>query len=171
MLLLVVNFLFLRPLKQLLPHLGWIIHSECVSAVVIVIKILLTNGSEALAVLKDDQYLPLDLSQVDDVGSLSDILHAPDPVGLANYLVDTKVDPLGQEDLIVLAPIDRQSTRGVFECFRVKLIAFFFVEIEFGELPLMFTPGDCHRVTAFDEPSRLHRGFDAGRLRAGRIGR
>jgi 2-dehydro-3-deoxy-D-arabinonate dehydratase len=72
-------------------------------------KVQLSDDSIELAVVEDDQFRPLDLTQVDHVRSLSDILHAPDPLGLAKFLVDPKRDPWREKEVTLLAPIDRQE--------------------------------------------------------------
>jgi 2-dehydro-3-deoxy-D-arabinonate dehydratase len=52
---------------------------------------------------------PLDLQQVDQVRGLQDILHAPDPRGLAKYLLDPKATPVSVDEVTLLAPIDQQE--------------------------------------------------------------
>jgi 2-dehydro-3-deoxy-D-arabinonate dehydratase len=56
-------------------------------------KIRVVHGSIAVAVEEEGRFLPLDLSLVENVSSLSDILHSPDPLGLARFLIDAKSRP------------------------------------------------------------------------------
>jgi 2-dehydro-3-deoxy-D-arabinonate dehydratase len=72
-------------------------------------KAQLADSSIELVVVEEDRFVPLDLTQVENVRSLSDILHAPDPLGLAKFLMDNKRDPWSEADLTLLAPIDRQE--------------------------------------------------------------
>ena len=55
-------------------------------------KIRLTDGTPRLAAVEDnDRRLRLlDLDQVEKIKSLTDILHSPDPLGLARFLIDPK---------------------------------------------------------------------------------
>jgi 2-dehydro-3-deoxy-D-arabinonate dehydratase len=72
-------------------------------------KVRLSDGTKLIAKVEQDKFLRLDLTQVENVHSLSDILHSPDPVGLAKFLIDTDRDPLTGTDVKLLAPIDRQE--------------------------------------------------------------
>jgi 2-dehydro-3-deoxy-D-arabinonate dehydratase len=73
-------------------------------------KIRLTNGSTQAAVWGDDDRLRvLDLLQMEQYRSLQDVLHAPDPVALAKFLIDQKAPPIPSDQVTLLAPIDRQE--------------------------------------------------------------
>jgi 2-dehydro-3-deoxy-D-arabinonate dehydratase len=72
-------------------------------------KVRLADGAVHAALLEDGKLRLLDLQQVDDVRSLMDILHAPDPKGLAKYLVDPKTTPIALGEVQLLAPIDQQE--------------------------------------------------------------
>ena len=72
-------------------------------------KVLLSDGERRIAMLTDSEAKLLDLTQVDNCRNLSDILHAPDPLGLAKFLVDPRADPVPQKSLTFLAPIDYQE--------------------------------------------------------------
>jgi len=69
----------------------------------------LVEGEQRVALIEESQARLLDLTQVDNCHSLSDILHAPDPAGLARFLVAPQAAPLPAEKLTLLAPIDRQE--------------------------------------------------------------
>src|SRR5690606_6273237 len=62
-----------------------------------------------VAALEGDSVRPLDLSQVDAVRQLSDILHHADPLGLARFLLDSKTTPFPIGEVTLLAPVDRQE--------------------------------------------------------------
>ncbi|MGH7127222.1 MAG: fumarylacetoacetate hydrolase family protein [Planctomycetaceae bacterium] len=67
------------------------------------------EGRQRLGLIEDDHVVPLDLSQVENCRSLSDILHAPDPLGLGRFLVDRRAGPLPLDAVQLLAPVDRQE--------------------------------------------------------------
>jgi 2-dehydro-3-deoxy-D-arabinonate dehydratase len=74
-------------------------------------KIRLADGERRIAALADDDrsLRLLDLSQVDKLQTLTDVLHAPDPLGLARFLVDPKAEPIPLNKVTLLAPIDQQE--------------------------------------------------------------
>jgi 2-dehydro-3-deoxy-D-arabinonate dehydratase len=74
-------------------------------------KIRTQDRETRIAAVEDgDQSLRLlDLSQVEKFHSLADILHAPDPLRLARFLIDTKADPVASDSVQFLAPIDQQE--------------------------------------------------------------
>ena len=73
-------------------------------------KLRLADCSLRVAMVEDDgQFRLLDLLQVDHARSLMDILHSPDPIGLARFLVDTRAPLLDPRLVTVVAPIDRQE--------------------------------------------------------------
>jgi len=74
-----------------------------------VATIQLADDSVHLAVVGEDSIRVMDLMQVDNCHNLADLLHSPDPLGLANYLVDQKAAPIGIEEVTFLAPVDRQE--------------------------------------------------------------
>ena len=73
-------------------------------------KLRLADCSLRVALVEDNgQFRLLDLLQVDHARSLMDILHSPDPIGLARFLVDTRAPLLDPRLVTVVAPIDRQE--------------------------------------------------------------
>jgi len=73
-------------------------------------KLRLADGSIRVAVVENDDRLRLlDLLQVDHTRSLMDILNAPDPIGLAKFLIDQQAPVLSASQVELLAPIDRQE--------------------------------------------------------------
>ncbi len=72
-------------------------------------KLELANGNQKIAVVNESEVQLLDLTQVENMRQLSDILHAPDPLGLARFLVDRKAAPLPFQQVKFLAPIDQQE--------------------------------------------------------------
>ena len=73
-------------------------------------KVTLADNSNRVALVEDDGRLRvLDMTQVESVRTLMDLLHAPDPIGLAKFLVDTNAPALDPKLLTIQAPIDRQE--------------------------------------------------------------
>ena len=72
-------------------------------------KIRLADGSIRVAIAEDGGLRLLDMLQVDHTRSLMDILHAPDLIGLARFLVDRNAPVLDSKQVTILAPIDRQE--------------------------------------------------------------
>jgi 2-dehydro-3-deoxy-D-arabinonate dehydratase len=72
-------------------------------------KAALSDGDIRVVLLEESTVRLLDLTQVEHCRSLSDILHAPDPRGLAHFLVDPRAEPVPVADVNFLAPIDRQE--------------------------------------------------------------
>lgn len=72
-------------------------------------KVLLADGEWRIGLLNQHDVQLLDLSQVDHCRNLSDILHSPDPRGLAKFLVDPNSPPINLDEVTLLAPIDRQE--------------------------------------------------------------
>lgn len=72
-------------------------------------KVRLSDGTKLITKVDEDRFLRLDLTQVENINSLADILHSPDPTGLVNFLIEPDRDPLTGADIKLLAPIDRQE--------------------------------------------------------------
>ncbi len=56
-----------------------------------------------------DYVLPMDLTQVETCGSLADVLHSEDPVGLSRFLLRPETAPVPSQNVTFLAPIDQQE--------------------------------------------------------------
>ncbi len=74
-------------------------------------KIRFADGTMRVAVVDSvaNEARVLDLAQVENCHSLADVLHAPDPAGLANFLIDPNVAPLEMSAVACMAPIDHQE--------------------------------------------------------------
>jgi 2-dehydro-3-deoxy-D-arabinonate dehydratase len=72
-------------------------------------KVQLETGEVRVGILSDDHVRLLDLEHYPGLHSLSDILHANDPPGVAHDLIDEKFSRLSLHDVTLLAPIDRQE--------------------------------------------------------------
>ncbi len=74
-----------------------------------VATIQLADDAIHLAVVEEGQVRVMDLMQVDNCHNLGDLLHSPDPIGFAKYLIDQKAPPIPVEEVKCLAPVDRQA--------------------------------------------------------------
>lgn len=72
-------------------------------------RVSVSAGDNRIVSVNESDLQPLDLTQVENTKTLSDILHSKDPVGLAKFLIDQKADPIAIGDVRFLAPIDQQE--------------------------------------------------------------
>jgi 2-dehydro-3-deoxy-D-arabinonate dehydratase len=73
-------------------------------------KLKLADNSVRVALVEDDnKFRVLDLSQVENVHSLMDVLNSPDPIGMTKFLVDRSAPALDARLVTILAPIDEQE--------------------------------------------------------------
>lgn len=72
-------------------------------------KVRLASGDKRVAVLDGDDAYLLDLTQLENVYTLSDVLHAPDPKGLAKFLLQPDTAPISIGSIQLLPPIDNQE--------------------------------------------------------------
>jgi 2-dehydro-3-deoxy-D-arabinonate dehydratase len=72
-------------------------------------KVLWETGDVRIGAVTDDHVRFLDLEGYGGLRSLSDVLHAGNPAGLARELIDDAARAYSLKDLTLLAPIDRQE--------------------------------------------------------------
>jgi len=72
-------------------------------------KVILPNEEIQVVVVEESAVRVLDFSQVEHCRRLSDVLHSPDPAGLAGFLIDKSVAPVAIEEVRFLAPVDQQE--------------------------------------------------------------
>ena len=72
-------------------------------------RVLLPNAEVHVALVEESSVRVLDMTQMDDYGKLSDVLHAADPVGLAKYLIHQNISPVAIEEVRFLSPVDHQD--------------------------------------------------------------
>lgn len=73
-------------------------------------KLKLADNSVRVALVEDDgRFRVLNLTQVENVRSLMDVLNSPDPIGMTKFLVDQSAPALDARLVTVLAPIDEQE--------------------------------------------------------------
>ena len=72
-------------------------------------RIRLADGTQTVAAVHPNTVQPLDLTQIGNCHSLSDILHSEDPAGLARFLLRPDTQPISISEVTLLAPIDQQE--------------------------------------------------------------
>lgn len=127
-------------------------------------KVALANGEQHVAVVNDQHVQLLDLQQVEKVHRLADILHAPDPVGLANFLIDRKADPLALHHVKFLAPIDYQEVWAAGVTYKRSQVARMeeskagashYDKVYTAPRPEIFFKGNANRVSGPGQPVRV----------------
>lgn len=127
-------------------------------------KVLLSGEELRMAVVEDDHLKLLDLTQVDHVRTFSDVLHAPDPIGLSKFLIDQTADPVGWNDVQWLAPIDRQEVWAAGVTYQrsqkarmeeSESAASHYDQVYTADRPELFFKGMPRRVSGPGEPVRV----------------
>ena len=127
-------------------------------------KIRTTDGDHLAAVGDDDEVRLLDLTQTDAAKTLTDILHAPDPTGLAKFLIHQTAPALNADQLQFLAPIDDHEVWAAGVTYKRSQVARM-EESEAGashydmvytaDRPELFMKANAARVSGPDEPVRV----------------
>lgn len=127
-------------------------------------KVRLADGSVHAAQLDDSKVRLLDLKQVEGIRCLMDILHAPDPKGLARYLVDPRTKPIAVHEVTLLAPIDRQEVWAAGVTYKRSQVARMqesesgashYDKVYTAPRPELFFKATPHRVSGPGEPLRV----------------
>jgi 2-dehydro-3-deoxy-D-arabinonate dehydratase len=133
-------------------------------------KIKLADGELRIAALADDDrsLRLLDLTQVEKLQSLIDILHAPDPLGLARFLIDPKAEPIPLNKATLLAPIDQQEVWAAGVTYKRSQVARMeeskagashYDKVYTADRPELFFKATPGRVSGPGEPVRVR--FDS----------
>jgi 2-dehydro-3-deoxy-D-arabinonate dehydratase len=133
-------------------------------------KIKLSDATPRVAAVEDnDRHLRLlDLTQVDKIRSLSDILHSPDPKGLARFLIDPKAEPITIDKATILAPIDEQEVWAAGVTYKRSQVArmdesksgaVHYDKVYTADRPELFFKATASRVSGPGEPVRVR--FDS----------
>ena len=128
-------------------------------------KLKLADNSIRVAIVEDDGRLRVfDMLQVENVRTLMDLLHAPDPIGLAKFLVDTKSPALDPKLVTVLAPIDRQEVWAAGVTYKRSQVARMeeskagashYDKVYTAPRPEIFFKGTPNRVSGPGQPLRV----------------
>ena len=131
-------------------------------------KVLLSNGECQVGVLEKQDVRLLDLSQVDHCRNVSDILHAPDPLGLAKFLIDQEAEPVALDSVKLLAPIDHQEVWAAGVTYKRSQVARMeesdsgashYDKVYSADRPELFFKANPARVAGPGEPVRVR--FDS----------
>jgi len=134
-----------------------------------VATIQLADQSTHLALIEEKRVRMLDLMQVDNCHNLADLLHSPDPIGLAKYLVDQKAPPIGIEEVNFRAPVDRQEIWAAGVTYKRSQVARMeesdtaashYDRVYTADRPELFFKATPSRVSGPGEPVRVR--FDSG---------
>jgi 2-dehydro-3-deoxy-D-arabinonate dehydratase len=127
-------------------------------------KVLLADGELRVAVLEGDDIRLLDLSQVDNVLTLSDILHSPNPLGMARFLIDPNAAPIALESVTLLAPLDHQEVWAAGVTYKRSQVARMeesetgashYDRVYTADRPELFYKANPGRVSGPGEPVRV----------------
>jgi len=127
-------------------------------------KVRLADGARRLAVVEETSIRLLDLSQVDNIQCLADILHSPDPAGLARFLIDPRAGSIKGNEVTFLAPIDRQEVWAAGVTYKRSQIARMeeskagashYDKVYTADRPEIFFKGTPHRVSGPGQPVRV----------------
>lgn len=132
------------------------------------VKVQLSVGEIRIGMLDGTDVRLLDLSQVDNCHSLSDILHSPDPLGLAKFLVDPEGAPVALGEVKLLAPIDQQEVWAAGVTYKRSQVARMeesesgashYDKVYTADRPELFFKATASRVSGPGEPVRVR--FDS----------
>ena len=127
-------------------------------------RVELSSGERRVAMLDADEVRPLDLDQVENCRSLADILHAPDPAGLAKFLLAPSTAPLPPDSVRLLAPIDRQEVWAAGVTYKRSQVARMeesesgashYDRVYTADRPELFFKATPNRVAGPGEPVRV----------------
>ena len=127
-------------------------------------KVLLADGELRVAVLEGNDARLLDLSQVDNVLTLSDILHSPNPLGMAKFLIDPNAAPIAVETVTLLAPLDHQEVWAAGVTYKRSQVARMeesetgashYDRVYTADRPELFYKANPGRVSGPGEPVRV----------------
>ncbi|QDT91053.1 fumarylacetoacetate hydrolase family protein [Gimesia algae] len=131
-------------------------------------KVLLSNGERHIAIVEANGVQLLDLSQVENCHRMTDILHAPDPIGLAKFLIDTELPPVPFNQLEFLAPIDHQEVWAAGVTYKRSQVARMeeseaaashYDQVYTADRPELFFKATPNRVCGPNQPVRVR--FDS----------
>jgi 2-dehydro-3-deoxy-D-arabinonate dehydratase len=127
-------------------------------------KVKRPNGEVFVASVHKDHILPLNLGEVENINSLADVLHSPDPNGLATYLIDSNAEPVSFENVSFAAPIDDQEVWAAGVTYKRSQVARMeesedgadhYDKVYTADRPEIFYKANAGRVSGPGEPVRV----------------
>jgi 2-dehydro-3-deoxy-D-arabinonate dehydratase len=131
-----------------------------------VAKVELVDSEVRLAVVEETAVRLLDLEQVENCRNLSELIHAPDPLGLAKFLVDRNLDPVPLSEVTFLAPMDRQEVWAAGVTYKRSQVARMeesasgashYDKVYTAPRPELFFKATPNRVAGPGQPLRIRR--------------
>jgi len=132
-------------------------------------KVSLADGDRGVVLVDGEEVRLLDLTQVENCRSLSDVLHSPDPVGLARFLVDPNAAPLAAASVTFLAPVDSQEIWAAGVTYKRSQVARMeesesgashYDKVYTADRPELFFKATPSRVSGPNEPVRVRADSD-----------
>ncbi|MGE3313838.1 MAG: fumarylacetoacetate hydrolase family protein [Planctomycetaceae bacterium] len=132
-------------------------------------KVLLADDERRVGVVDGRDVRLLDMSQVENCRTLADILHAPDPVGLARFLIDPDAAPIAADSVKFLAPVDSQEIWAAGVTYKRSQVARMeesesaasnYDKVYTADRPELFFKATASRVSGPNEPVRVRRDSD-----------
>ncbi len=129
-------------------------------------RIRLADGTQTVAAVHPTTVQPLDLTQVSNCHSLSDVLHSEDPAGLARFLLRPDTQPILLSDVELLAPIDQQEVWAAGVTYKRSQVARMeesesgashYDKVYDAERPELFMKATPSRVSGPGQPLRVRR--------------
>jgi 2-dehydro-3-deoxy-D-arabinonate dehydratase len=127
-------------------------------------KVRRPNGEVFVASVNDDHVQPLNLGEVENINSLADILHSPDPTGLAMYLIDSNAEKVPFDNISFAAPIDDQEVWAAGVTYKRSQVARMeesedgadhYDKVYTADRPEIFFKANARRVSGPGEPVRV----------------
>jgi len=127
-------------------------------------KVLLADDEQRIAIVGDSEIQLLDLQQVESCHRLADILHAEDPLGLAQFLADPKAAPIALDEVRFLAPIDHQEVWAAGVTYKRSQVARMeesesgashYDKVYSADRPELFLKATPNRVSGPGQPVRV----------------
>ena len=127
-------------------------------------KVLLADGELRVGVIEGEDVRLLDLSQVDNVLTLSDVLHSPNPLGMAKFLIDPDAAPIALKSVTLLAPMDHQEVWAAGVTYKRSQVARMeesetgashYDRVYTADRPELFYKANPGRVSGPGEPVRV----------------
>lgn len=118
----------------------------------------------AVAAVHANTVQPLDLTQVNNCHSLSDILHSEDPAGLARFLLRPDTHPISSDKVEFLAPIDQQEVWAAGVTYKRSQVARMeeseagashYDKVYTADRPELFMKATASRVSGPGQPVRV----------------
>jgi 2-dehydro-3-deoxy-D-arabinonate dehydratase len=129
-------------------------------------KVRRASGAVTVVMVDGDRVVPLNVAKDPAVRCLADLLHAPDPVGLAAGLIDPALPVEPASAVQFLAPVDRQEVWAAGVTYRRSKIARqeesvgaaqFYDKVYTAPRPELFLKATPERVVGPGGPIRVRR--------------